>query len=173
MKRNLNFWQFIGFGFVSLFGTLLHFLYDWFGGNIAALFSGVNESTWEHMKLLFFPLFLFAIIESFVVGKNYENFWCVKLKGALLGLLLIPTIFYTLQGIFGKTPDFINISIFYISAAVVFIYETRQFKANNSCKLEKIAILIFGLIAILFMIFTFAPPIIPLFKDPINNSYGL
>ena len=173
MKRNLNLWQFFGFLFVSLFGTLLHFIYDWFGGNIAALFSGVNESTWEHMKILFFPLFLFAIIESFVFGKKYDNFWCVKLKGTLLGLLLIPIIFYTIHGIFGKTPDFINISIFYISAAAVFIYETRQFKSKTSCKSEKIAILIFGLIAISFMIFTFSPPEIPLFKDPINNSYGI
>ena len=61
MKRNFSLWQFAGFALSSLAGTLLHFLYDWTGNLVAvAPFSGVNESTWEHMKLLFWPLFIFA-----------------------------------------------------------------------------------------------------------------
>ena len=64
MKRDLSLWQLSGFALTSLAGTLLHFLYDWTGENkIAALISGVNESTWEHMKLLYFPLLVYAIIE--------------------------------------------------------------------------------------------------------------
>ena len=65
MKQDLFLWQFSGFSLSSLGGTLLHFLYDWTNESILiAPFSGVNESTWEHMKLLFFPLFLFALIQS-------------------------------------------------------------------------------------------------------------
>ena len=37
-------------------GTLLHFVYEWFGGNVWAVIGAVNESTWEHLKLLFFPV---------------------------------------------------------------------------------------------------------------------
>ena len=49
-------------------GTLLHFLFDWTGGNaVVALFSAVNESIWEHLKLLFYPMVLFAVA-SVVVG---------------------------------------------------------------------------------------------------------
>ena len=54
MKRSLTLWQFFGFAFTSLLGTLLHFLYEWTGKSpLVAPFSGVNESTWEHMKLLY------------------------------------------------------------------------------------------------------------------------
>ena len=174
MKRTIRLWQLIGFGAVSLGGTLLHFLYDWTGSTFAALFSGVNESTWEHMKLLFFPMLLFALAESFFVGKEYESFWCVKLKGTILGLLLIPVIFYTLRGVFGTTPDWVNIAIFFVAAAVAFVYETRQFsKGSTPCGASVWALVLFGVIAAAFWIFTFNPPEIPLFQDPINGSYGL
>ena len=43
MKRSLPFWQFAGFVFTGVFGTLLHFLYDWTDSKFSALFSAVNE----------------------------------------------------------------------------------------------------------------------------------
>jgi hypothetical protein len=95
----------MGYAITSLGGTILHFLYDWSGkSRLVAVFSGVNESTWEHMKLLFWPMFLFAIAESFFF-KDVADFWCIKLKGTLLGLALIPIIFYTYNGVVGKSPD--------------------------------------------------------------------
>ncbi len=174
MKRNIGLWQLIGFGFVSLGGTLLHFLYDLTGSSVAALFSGVNESTWEHMKLLFFPLLLFAVLQNFCMGSAYENFWCIKLKGTLLGLSLIPVIFYTLRGIFGTTPDWVNIGIFFLAAAGTFFYETRQFqKEDPPCKASGWAFAAMCLIAVAFWVFTFMPPEIPLFQDPLDGGYGL
>ena len=98
MKRSIGLWQIWGFAITSLMGTILHYLYDWLGKSIwIAPFSGVNESTWEHMKLLFWPMFIYAIIQSFFF-KNREDFWCIKLRGILLGLGLIPIIFYTYNG---------------------------------------------------------------------------
>ncbi len=175
MKRELGLWQVLGFGFVSLFGTLLHFLYDWTDGNrVIALFSGVNESTWEHMKLLFFPMFLFAVVQSLFIGKDFQNFWCIKLKGTALGLLLIPVIFYTLRGIFGTTPDWINIAIFFVSAAIAFIYETKLLKNGSMpCRGEKWALAALCMIAVAFWIFTFWTPRISLFQDPIDGSFGV
>lgn len=53
MKKSIPYWQAAGFIFTAILGTLLHFLFDWTNGSvIAALFSAVNESIWEHMKLL-------------------------------------------------------------------------------------------------------------------------
>ncbi len=174
MKRSISLWQFFGFGFTSLVGTLLHFLYEWTGESIIiAPFSGVNESTWEHMKLLFFPLFLFALIQS-IFFKDYPDFWCIKLKGTLLGLILIPVIFYTYNGIFGKSPDCINIAIFFISATVTYIFETCQFKKENiNCKSPFTAFIALCMIGLLFVIFTFATPQIPVFEDPISKTYGV
>lgn len=94
MKRNLSLWQLAGFAFTSIGGTLLHFLYDLTGQSVvAAPFSAVNESTWEHMKLLFFPMFVFALVQSRFFGER-PDFWCVKLAGSAAGLALIPVLFY-------------------------------------------------------------------------------
>ena len=92
MKRSIGVFQLTGFAATSLIGTILHFLYDWLGEAVwIAPFSSVNESTWEHMKLLFWPMFLYAIIESFFFRDRTE-FWCIKLKGILLGIVSIPII---------------------------------------------------------------------------------
>ena len=64
MRKRSILWQAAGFAAVTFAGTFLHFLYDWTGRNIlVSPFSGVNESTWEHMKLLFWPLFLFGLVQ--------------------------------------------------------------------------------------------------------------
>lgn len=174
MKRSTGLWQLMGFSVTVLGGTLLHFLYDWLGGVVwIAPFSGVNESTWEHMKLLFWPMFIFAIAQRFYF-RDRDDFWCIKLKGILLGLLLIPVIFYTYNGTIGKSPDWINIAIFFISAAGVYIYETRQFNNKSTiCKKEKFALACLILIGILFVVFTFITPEIGVFRDPLTGAYGI
>ncbi len=174
MKRSIGLWQLWGFATTSLLGTVLHFLYDWLGQAawIAPL-SGVNESTWEHMKLLFWPMLLYAIVQSFFF-RNREDFWCVKLRGTLLGLVLIPVIFYTYNGVIGRSPDWINIAIFFIAAAIAYLYETKQFKKESTpCRFSKLAIGVLCAIALLFVVFTFATPEIGIFKDPLTGTFGI
>ena len=174
MKRSIGLWQLMGFAITSLGGTILHFLYDWLGEAVwLAPFSGVNESTWEHMKLLFWPMFIYAIVESFFF-RDREDFWCVKLKGTLLGLVLIPVLFYTYNGAIGKSPDWLNITIFFVSAAIAYIYETRQFNNKSTiCSYKRLSIIILSIIAVAFVVFTFATPEIGIFKDPLTGEYGI
>lgn len=174
MKRSIGLWQLMGFAVTSLGGTLLHFLYEWLGEAVwIAPLSGINESTWEHMKLLFWPMLLFATVQSFFF-RDRKDFWCVKLRGILLGLLLIPIFFYTYNGAIGKSPDWLNIVIFFLSAAVAYLYELRLFHAEKlRCNSPKIAITVLLLLALLFIIFTFRTPEIGLFRDPLTGSYGI
>lgn len=174
MKRSIGLWQLAGFSVTSLVGTLLHFLYDWSGKAVfIAPFSGVNESTWEHMKLLFWPMFIYAVIESFFF-KEREDFWCIKLRGILLGLLLIPVLFYTYNGVIGKSPDWLNIAIFFVCAGLAYIYEVRLFNTDKPtfCS-PKLALTALCVIAALFVLFTFITPEIAIFKDPLTNTYGI
>ncbi len=174
MKKSLSFWQFAGFVFTGVLGTLLHFLYDWTDIGFVALFSAVNESIWEHMKILFFPMLIFAVFESRYFAKDYENFWCAKLIGILVGLIVIPVMYYTYTGALGVSADWFNIIIFFIAAAVAYIIETRLMKRDkNFCKSPIVAIIVLCIIAVVFAIFSFAPPVIPLFEDPITKTYGL
>ena len=174
MKRSIPSWQLIGFAVTSLGGTLLHFLYDWLGEALwIAPFSGVNESTWEHMKLLFWPMFIFAAVQSFFFRER-ENFWCIKLRGILLGLGMIPILFYTYNGVIGRSPDWLNITIFFGSAAVAYIYETRLFNADEvPCKSSKLALGTLCVIALLFVVFTFKTPEIGIFKDSLSAGFGI
>ena len=174
MKRSIGLWQLMGFAVTSLGGTILHFLYDWLGeaAYIAPL-SGVNESTWEHMKLLFWPMFIFAIIQSFFF-RDRKDFWCIKLRGILLGILTIPVLFYFYNGAVGKSPDWLNIAIFFISAAIAYICETRLFSAKKlRCRAPKSALIVLCIIALLFIVFTFKTPEIGIFRDPLTGNYGI
>ncbi|MBQ7364594.1 MAG: hypothetical protein IJW46_03255 [Clostridia bacterium] len=174
MKRSIGLWQALGFGVTALGGTVLHFLYDWTKKSVlAAPFSGVNESTWEHMKLLFFPMFLYAIVQRFFFRER-EDFWCIKQKGILLGLGLIPVFFYTYNGVIGKSPDWINIAIFFLAAAIAYFYEWRKFrKEPTACPKPTLALVTLVGIALLFVIFTFITPEIGIFQDPVSGTYGI
>lgn len=174
MEKKTFILQFAGFIFTSVAGVLLHFLYDWTGGSIfAAIISGVNESIWEHIKLLFFPLFIFAFAEKHFL-KEQEGFWCVKLYGTLTGTALIPVIYYTFNGAFGKSPDWLNIAIFFIAAAAVYIAEYFMFKNGKvRCLSQNIAFMSLCIIGAVFIIFTFFTPHLPIFQDPITGLYGI
>ena len=174
MKRNIWLWQIIGFAVTSLGGTVLHFLYEWTGKAIwIAPFSGVNESTWEHMKLLFWPMLIFAAMQSFFFRDN-QFFWCIKLHGMSLGLILIPLLFYTYNGVIGRSPDWLNIAIFFISAFIAYCYETILFESEKiKCRSPKLCVLIILSIAALFVLFTFFTPKLGIFKDPLSSSYGI
>lgn len=172
--KKLYSWQIGGLVFTLLVGSLLHFLYDWTNSPVVAVFSAVNESTWEHLKLLFFPAFVFSVVESKFLLKHYPNFWQTKLIGIVAGLVLIPALFYTYNGAFGKSPDWLNIVFFLVVVVFVFYIETQLFKENPSTRFRRIfAIISLCVIAVLFGVFTFLPPKLPLFIDPITNTYGI
>ena len=167
MKKTSALWQWAGFALVTLGGTILHFLYDWSGKSpLIAPFSGVNESTWEHMKLLYWPLFLFSLIQRRFF-KDRTDFWCVKLAQILTGLILIPVLLYTYNGAIGKSPDWVNITIFYVAAGGAFFLEWWLFRRNFfGCSHPKLAFSLIVLTGVLFVVFTFSPPPLPLFRPP-------
>ena len=174
MKKSISRWQMGGFIFTSVFGTFLHFLFDLTGGSAAAaLVSAVNESIWEHMKLIYYPMLLFALLEYRVWGRETAAFWCVKLRGILLALALIPSFYYLYTGALGVSADWFNITIFFLAAAISYRAETKQFLQQRPCRLpQPAAVALIALICALFTVFTFFPPRIPLFRDPVTGTYG-
>ena len=175
MKREIPVWQMGGFIFTAVAGTLLHFLFDWTGGNgVTALFSAVNESIWEHLKLLFYPMVFVAMVEYFFWGGEMETFWWVKLVGVLTGLALIVVVYYTYTGALGVKADWLNITLFFLAAGVAYWVETRLLQRGFSCKLRpRLAFGLLCLISVAFTVLTFVPPHIPLFQDPLRGIYGL
>ena len=81
--------------FVAIVGTLWHFVHNLTGENrFVGYFFPINESTWEHMKLVYFPMLLCMAV--FV--RKFDVHW---LLGNLIGTWLIPVMFYTYNGILG------------------------------------------------------------------------
>lgn len=108
-----------GMLFTLLFGNLLHFVYDWTGqAGWAAYLSAVNESTWEHMKLLAVPWLVWTVV-TIVVNRCAASA-LPRAIGLLAGLAAIPALFYTYTGILGKSVGVVNILIF--QAAVLLAY---------------------------------------------------
>ncbi len=138
-----------------------------------ALFSAVNESIWEHLKLLFYPMVAVGSVEYFFWGKAVDAFWCIKLIGILIGLVLIPVAYYTYTGILGVKADWLNITIFFLTAAVAYWVETKLFQRGYICRIRsKSAVALICIIAIAFSMLTFFPPHIPFFRDPMTGTYG-
>lgn len=168
--------------FCLIVGTLSHFLYDWSGQNkLIALFSPVNESTFEHLKLLFFPWLWFGIVEVFLLCKAPITNKCrqyvipAKTIGVISGCAAICISFYTYTGFLGYSIDFINILTFVIGVAVQYFVTINVFKSGKFAteNFLRISIIIIIVIIALFTIFTFFPPHIAFFRDPLNFSYGI
>ena len=176
MKRELRRWEIVGFIATGLFGTLLHFVYEWTGGNrVIAVFSAVNESTWEHMKLLFIPFLVFTVVEFIVFSEAFRNFFAVKAASILLGLVSIPALFYTLTGMFGKLPDWVNITIFFLADALLYFVSYRLLTdgALRGGAMQLIGFVLLWALLFTFVWFTYRPPPLPLFLDPVSGCYGL
>ncbi len=176
MRRRLFWWELAGFLFTAAAGTLLHFLYGWSGGSTAAaVVSAVNESTWEHMKLLFFPVFLFSMVQMCLVGRNYPNFLAVRAVSTVAGLAAIPVLFYTYTGVWGRHVLWADVAVFLLAALCTFWLDACLLQRGRSASIwqQVLGLLVLWGAAFLFVYCTFRPPQIALWQDPVTGLFGI
>ena len=157
----------IRFLFISILGVLLHFTYEWSGNNpIVGLFSATNESTWEHLKLLFFPMLILTMLEIFFNSSMLpSNFLSARVIGIISGMIFIVAAFYTILGVIGTNYDFINIAIYFVGVILALVIENKQYN-KPAIPSECTSFIILLILTIAFFIFTFYPPKIGLFAEP-------
>lgn len=176
MRKRLFFWETAGFLFTAALGFLLHFVYDWSGGSdFAAAFSAVNESTWEHMKILFFPVFFFSVLQLWTIGRNYPNFLAVRAASVLAGLALIPILFYTYTGVLGFHTMWANVAVFVLAAMGAFLLDFRLLGSGrlSSPWQQVLGLLLLWALAFCFVWCTFHPPQLALWQDPVTGMRGI
>ncbi|MDE5649245.1 MAG: hypothetical protein K2I33_05015, partial [Oscillospiraceae bacterium] len=157
--------ELIGFIFTVVIGSLMHFVYEWTGENsVVSIIAPVNESTWEHLKLLFYPSALFSVA-AYLLTKTEKNYITVKAFSILAGMLSIVIIFYTYTGIIGQNFLWADILTFIIGAAVVYYMSEKKLKDLKLGNVPGIIVLLS--MVLLFILFTFNPPSIGLFEDPL------
>ena len=162
--------------FSLILGTLLHFTYEWSGNNLfVGSFSAVNESIWEHLKLVFYPMLIAMIIEYFFVKKDVNNYIEAKTIGIFTAIFFIIVSFYTYSGIIGTSVIVIDILIFIISIILgeYVAYRLMKRKDESTVLTTSLSIIILLFLLLCFIIFTYAPPEVNLFRDIITGMYGL
>ena len=174
MQKSLFRWELIGVLFVVILGSVLHFVYHWSGQSpSAALIAPVNESVWEHLKLLFVPSLFYGIVEYFAIGRKISGFVFTKFVGMGIGLVTIMALFYIYTGIVGGNYLWANIGTFVAGAAVSFGFTVKRMPLLSDARTDLVGVVLFLILIVIFILATFFPPHIALFLDPVTLTYGL
>ena len=162
-----------GFLATLVMGTLFHFVYGWTENwVVAGFFVPVNESTWEHMKLLFFPMLLCSFPIKRILSARYPCVSSALSLGNLAGTFLIPVLFYTYTGVLGTNIMVLDLLTFFLSVLAAF-YLVLRF--TRSCRVQRWEAVLNSLMVILFfcfLLFTYMPPEIGLFQPPVPLCFS-
>jgi len=179
MKNKLLLWEIGSFFFIGLVGAALHFTYELsnFSSNVVAYFSAVNESTWEHLKMVFFPGLFFALIEYTYVRDQVNNYIVAKTASLFVMPLVIAIGWYIYAPIVGRSVFPVDLALFYLA---VFIGQFISYKLLTRSPLDnKYSNYAIGAFLALFLAFstlTFYAPQVFLFEHlDLKNTgqYGI
>ena len=165
--KKIRSYYIIGYLFTAAAGTLFHFVYDWTGqGAAAALFFPVNESTWEHMKLVFFPMLLYTFLTYSKINRDFPAAPAALLLGGIIGTWTIPVLFYTYTGILGRNFTAADIGVFFLALFAAFCTAWKLRESQKILQYRYLIFLLTAISAVLFFLFAFFPPGIGLFREP-------
>ena len=176
MSRGTIFkWELVGFFFIMIMGTLLHFCFEWSGSFAPlALFCAVNESVWEHLKLGFWPCFFFALLEYACWGNKANNFLTAKALSLYIIPITITALFYTYTAILGTHVLAIDILIFAISILLAQFISFRVLTSEKDySKFNTTALVLAAILTLAFSLFTYFPPKLEVFLDPRTGKAGI
>lgn len=184
-RRRLLGWEAIGFVWIMLAGSALHFVYELSSFSpVAAVFGSVNESTWEHLKLFFWPGLLFALVQHAFVKDYANNYWWGKALALTVTPLGVIVSFYFYLGIAipmtggGNLAFDIGTGAFGVVAGNVVSYRILTAPQRQPIGVQRriAAGIIVGL-TVLFSLLTFFPPRMFLFEDflgyEFRGEYGI
>ncbi len=153
---------------------LWHFMYDWFPNFLISIFFPVNESIWEHMKIIFGVIVFGSLISLILMNKfhiKHNNFYVEIITKAVLGVLFCLIIFIPLYKWLDENM-FISISLMLITYIFVEIIGYKILKLNEM-NINILPIILIFLCYILFFLLTYYPPHNFIFFDEIKLIYGI
>ena len=165
-----------GIPFIFAVGTALHYLYELTGKNIlAACIAPVNESVWEHTKMVCLPtVFWWGRCYKKHAHSLHRGRW---MHGALAALAAavgsMPAMYYLYTGVLGRHFLAVDISLLALSAAIGQTVGAHVYKHGKECKKPFTAMAVIAGIFAVMVFFTFHPPRLPLFRDGQTGLYGV
>ena len=174
MKNLILKWELIGIIVIVLAGGALHFAFEWAGEwRPLAVIAAVNESTWEHLKLAFWPALIWFLIEIFFVRKTSNNFYFAKAIGILLMPVSITVLFYAYTA-FMDDMLAIDLTIFVVAVVIGQVASYKILKAGPLPRwLNNLGIALLLLMTIAFSTLTYFAPGIEIYRDPVSGGYGI
>lgn len=173
-KRILR-WEMSGILFIFLLGALLHFTFELSGfWKPLAVISAVNESVWEHLKIGFWPAFIWGIVEFFIFGRKVKNFFFAKAVSFLVIPSVIIALFYSYTYLTGTEILAVDITIFFIAIAIAQVIGYRIMliiRKLTSLNIIGAVIIVASLIS--FSLLSYFPPRCPIFRDSVTGGYGI
>ena len=166
--------KYITFSITFALTFIAHFAYEIIPNTITSIFFPVNESIWEHMKMLYTAILIGSLIEYIIIKKKNIKVNNILLTSYIKAIVSIPCfliIYLPLYNIFGENMIF-NIGIMIITLLIVeiisfYILKYRKIHFKNVFSLLLIIISYIG-----FSILTYSPPKNELFYDKENQKYG-
>ena len=174
--RKWRTWETAGLFVVILLGNTLHFVYDWTGqARWAAYVSAVNESTWEHMKLLAMPWVIWSLVEAVALRSSRQSVLMARALGLLAGLVTIPTVYYTYTGALGVSSMIVDVVLFQAAVLLAFWVSTALQKRGTLTApvWQAAGVLVLAAVSTAFVVWTASPPELPVFIDPTNGTRGI
>ena len=165
----------IGVFVIFLLSFLSHFMYELFPNVLFSLIFPVNESIWEHMKLLVTPVLIFTLIEYIIykkTGINNNNFMLSYSISMLIGIIIYLILYLPIHYIFGHSSIFAIILLFIVFIIIEIIsYYIMSYKEIRYSNI--IGVIIILLMYIIFGYLTYYPLENDLFYDTSKNIYGI
>lgn len=143
-------------------GVALHFLYDLWPNALTACFAPVKESVWEHGKLLFWP----TLAVGFARQRGAEDrrqYWRAVLTGMLGAWCALLGAYYTLDAGFGVQALWVDIGLYVMSMAASFFLAARLQARRRPEWVCGLAVILAGAYGAALVLFSFAPPALPIF----------
>ena len=165
---------------IFLLSTLSHFAYNWSNYNeVVGMFTPTNESIFQHLKMIFFPIVLYYLLTYIFYGRKYNIVLYKWLLSAITTFIVTSTIivsnYYIFTYGFSISNAFIDISALLIglfTSSLLCIHLYIRTKNHNMKVCNPIVII--GLLLLVFTISFFDknPLKVDLFYDNENNTYN-
>lgn len=169
-------WIILGIPALFLIGSLMHFIYELTGKSyFIGAFSLINESVWEHSKMIVLPMIAWWTLYYIFCKDTYEidrNRWFFPLLISLVLYIIMIAFFYTYSTALGKELLWVDIFDLILSLSIGQLLGMHFYRHGPSININ-ISLFIIVAIVALFIIFTFYPPHIPIFKDTSTGTYGI
>jgi hypothetical protein len=169
----ISLWMIVPLGIV---GSLLHFSYEWSGRNpIVAIFSAVNESYWEHIKIAFWPVLILQLVLFIAGGFRIRSYFSAMAVSLYLIPITMISVVFIYKNFTGENLLALDIVAFFLTITIAQYVSTQILKNLEPSTLLIILSLIFvALIISAFALFSHFPPAEPdIFIDPTTGRYGI